>query len=64
MVYLKIPLGRDWYSYGDQSIGKEWKSIDCFLYGAPYSMQWFLIPLPESIVNNLCVNICNSSNTL
>ena len=64
IVYSEIPLGGDSFSCGDRSIGKQCGLIDWFLYAAPYSIEGFLKNLSESLINNLCVNICNSSITL
>ena len=63
IVYSEIPLGRDLFSYIEPSAGKQWGLIDRFLYSAPYSIEGFLMDLSESFINDLCVKICNSSNT-
>ena len=62
IVYSEIPLGRDSFSCGDRSTGKQCGLIDWFLYGAPYSIEGFLKNLSKLFINNLCVKICNSSN--
>ena len=57
IVYAEIPLGRDSFSCGDQSVGKQWGLIDWFLYGAPYSIEGFLMNLWEWFNNNLCQDL-------
>ena len=64
IVYSEIPLCRDSFSCGDRSAGKQCGLIAWFLYSARYSIEGFLKNLLESFINNLCVKICNSSNTL
>ena len=61
MIFSEIHLSRDSFSCGDQSVSKKWGSIDWFLYGASCR---FLRELLERIINNSCVKICSSSNTL
>ena len=63
-VYSEMPLGRDLFSCGDRSFGKQCQLIDWFLYAALYSIEGFLKNLSESFINNLYVKICNSSITL
>ena len=64
IVYSEIPLCRDSFSCGDRSAGKQCGLIAWFLYSARYSIEGFLKNLLESFINNLCVKICNSYNTL
>ena len=62
MFYSEILFGRDSFSCGDGSVGKQRESIDRFICGAPYSIEGFLKNLSESF--DLCLKICDSSNTL
>ena len=54
IVSSEIALGRDSFSCGDWSVGKQYILIDWFLYAAPYSIG-FLKSLSESFINNLCI---------
>ena len=53
MVNSEILLGRDSFSCGDRSAGKQCRLIDWFLYGAPYIIEDFLKNLSESFIDNL-----------
>ena len=64
LVYSEIYLGRDSFSCGDQSVGKQWRLIDWFLYGAPYSIEGFSQWIYQNHLLLICVKICNSFNTL
>ena len=55
---------RNLFSRGDRSLAKHGGSIDWFLYGTHDSLEGVLTYLSESFINNLCVKICNSFNTL
>ena len=48
MVYSEIPFGRE--SFGDQSAGKQCRSIGWFLHDVPYSTERFLKNLSELFV--------------
>ena len=54
IVASEIALGRDSFSCGDWSVGKQCILIDWFLYAATYSTG-FLKSLSESFINNLCI---------
>ena len=64
IVCLDTPLGRKCFSCEDRSVDKQCGLIGWFLYDAPYSTEGFLKNLSDSFINNLCVEIRNSSNTL
>ena len=57
IVYSENPLGRDSFSYGDQSVGKQYRSFDWFLHGAPYSIEGFLKNLSESFYLRIYVSV-------
>ena len=42
MIYSEIPLDRDSISCTDRSVGRQRGSIDLFLYGAHYNIEYLL----------------------
>ena len=64
LIALSLPLGRDSFSCGNWSVGKQWGLIDWFLYGAPYSIEEFFKWIYQNHLLIICVKICNSSSIL